>query len=1279
MEAVLADIQDSLGGPLRLWHDRSWEMILTLHQLVLMDWLCWGATLAQRAERCRIVIQELEEQDLKASPLMEKLRRARLVYYLSHPTRVPVTKEWISEQMMDGTSRLVQEQVQLSAREQSAVDRFKGESDPSMQHSFVVPPGPSTPHDMYEPWDIPTKRYRREVAADYVAPAWDADGSQMSTPGASPLNPMFSTPLQAPGNPFPPTDFEARMDAAALPTGTPPAYPTQRTTGGGGTKMITVVERHPEWAAALEGLMRSGDLRAFETIARLFPGPQRENLPLLKQVQQRYCADFLVKPKMPQIEDLYLAIFSWHPLNAPSPQQAQLLTHLSPDRADMSSRDAVTSLHNWEVKFRLHKDAMLRWQPETSGAVLYNVYTNGCNCISTQSWNQALNQLAPFDRLVDLEPQLSAANQAMMHFVQRLQEQETFARYIAEAQPESNKPAAKAAPAAEKEPFGHQAHSAQAHASTGPHAEANPPMYLTDGGYDTAANQQPQYPQRELSWDPQMQAHVVFAPPNAYTTQAPAPQGPSGPERAPLPPPQCLSNRCDHCGRVHNGEGCFVRYPGHAPDWWEGPPPGNELVYATYVKNARADVDMPEERIRDFIASNGTHHKAATMVPFQAACGQRPPAGSNSTSSQVPRTQGPRQGVVNVATQQAAAAEEGEAAFGNIYNLPRYGAGFSAIAATMEQLDPAPAKSGIALATTRQQQRAAEDVARPSPAAAPSSPAAAAGLPTPPPPQMSKEEPAGLPPATTTPPTKPPAAPNRSKHAKDSSPAARRAPRGVSTTGRFSSPVPFRPGTIDPLTPPSQLPNPQRVGRPGYSATGEQLLPAGRLPGRALSPPPGLPSPRARALVDAAAALAPAWGNRFTAVVPEGPTVNLQYLLRQGPMVAEAALAGYGYVAVSIGDRLYRVPLQQCIIEVADVTSLPSHKAAPVIMPAAASSPLAATAPSPTDGSALTAQMRSASTTRRHRQARAAARSVAEPLEEANAALGARAAPAAARAPDPRVEQPGAALPTLEEAIATSRAHAAAATACSPGVARHPAAHAEAEEPAVCPPGRYPAAYAAHLLARAPTEDTAAYVPRNRLLSGNAAERIYPSVPAATAAASGGQAAKVASSARFPCPRVTPILFIPRLDPHEYLHIQEANTGRAANTWRVCIFDTGADITLVSKKFADANGLKYGGHSMAVHTADGGDTQTLGELHSPLEFCLAKGTTRECKAVAVPQVVANAGHLYDIIVSMELILQWSAYVDPKTAQLVYRPGLWTGEDTVSQASLPMMIRDRNLD
>jgi hypothetical protein len=58
----------------------------------------------------------------------------------------------------------------------------------------------------------------------------------------------------------------------------------------------------------------------------------------------------------------------------------------------------------------------------------------------------------------------------------------------------------------------------------------------------------------------------------------------------------------------------------------------------------------------------------------------------------------------------------------------------------------------------------------------------------------------------------------------------------------------------------------------------------------------------------------------------------------------------------------------------------------------------------------------------------------------------------AARAPDPRVEHLRAAFPTLEGAIATSRAHAAAAAACSPGAARPPATHAKGKRPAARKP-----------------------------------------------------------------------------------------------------------------------------------------------------------------------------------------------------------------------------------
>jgi hypothetical protein len=57
-------------------------------------------------------------------------------------------------------------------------------------------------------------------------------------------------------------------------------------------------------------------------------------------------------------------------------------------------------------------------------------------------------------------------------------------------------------------------------------------------------------------------------------------------------------------------------------------------------------------------------------------------------------------------------------------------------------------------------------------------------------------------------------------------------------------------------------------------------------------------------------------------------------------------------------------------------------------------------------------------------------------------------------------------------------------------------------------------------------------------------------------------------------------------------------------------------------------------------------------------------------------VVEGAGRLYDVIISMELIIQWSAFVDPLDNTLYYRPRYWKGGDKDTYANLPMLIREK---
>ena len=109
------------------------------------------------------------------------------------------------------------------------------------------------------------------------------------------------------------------------------------------------------------------------------------------------------------------------------------------------------------------------------------------------------------------------------------------------------------------------------------------------------------------------------------------------------------------------------------------------------------------------------------------------------------------------------------------------------------------------------------------------------------------------------------------------------------------------------------------------------------------------------------------------------------------------------------------------------------------------------------------------------------------------------------------------------------------------------------------------------------------------------------------------------------------------------------------------------------------NSLSYGGQQLPIHTADGGSTRTLGALDNPLEFVLAGATPYACSAVAPVQVVAGVDHLYDLLVSMEVIAQWSAHVDIKNHMMVYRPEHWLGGNSDIEASLPMLLRCRSPD
>jgi hypothetical protein len=158
------------------------------------------------------------------------------------------------------------------------------------------------------------------------------------------------------------------------------------------------------------------------------------------------------------------------------------------------------------------------------------------------------------------------------------------------------------------------------------------------------------------------------------------------------------------------------------------------------------------------------------------------------------------------------------------------------------------------------------------------------------------------------------------------------------------------------------------------------------------------------------------------------------------------------------------------------------------------------------------------------------------------------------------------------------------------------------------------------------------------------------------------------------CPLVTPVLLIPGHDPGQYLDIRGKYSGMSGNRWNTAVVDSGADVALCSQRYADAHGFGYHSSSpMTINTAGGSRTTTLGTLDEPLEFWLARDTSRACKAEALVQVIAGADHLYDLIISMEIITQWGAYVNPCTSTMFFHPQWWTHRSTANLSQLAVSI------
>ena len=655
------------------------------------------------------------------------------------------------------------------------------------------------------------------------------------------------------------------------------------------------------------------------------------------------------------------------------------------------------------------------------------------------------------------------------------------------------------------------------------------------------------------------------------------------------------------------------------------------------------------------------------------------------------------------------------------------------------------------------------------PQAAINSPILSQSAPPPPPPRPQQQQETRLvtnagPPASGQRTSKP-----AGRSAPPPAPKGRGAPRtAASTTGRARAAQPFLPYPIAAGIPPSQLPDNQRGGFPGYATNGEQLpAPAAfRLAPPVLAPPILAP------------ATAPSTA-RFAVVKPTAPLKNIRYLLSQGPMLAEAAIGSYGAILVSVGDKWLSIPLDECMIEQSDPVTRPASTSQfQIPFPA---STAVATVPVP---SAMPAQHTSASLPSSQpapSTQHPASHFVGQPRHTCGYCGQAHPGPDCFLQSPERATAHWKGTPKGNADLyrlyvsnaraahvpecnirhyldADNRLHSAAAMLpCSwsntPIDSSHPASSSAATAP--------PTYHLSGLADRAPEQDAASplqAVPkarsersqqrRSKYLAARAAERAGAEPPPQPINPAHGQPAAAAraaaltalSGASYPtlsgdtalrahavsilptaggapsthampshspshvaltgrltlederrrklsrqrmgiadrCPGVTPVYFIPNCDPLNYLNIAELGTGRTANSWKIAVLDSGADVTLCSQEYADRNGLSYGANVMEFHVAGGGSTiTTLGELDNPLEFTLAAATRSACAAVGTVQVVANTGSLYDLIISTEIINQWGAHAAFPTSQIVWHPHWWLDNgDSRITASLPMWIRRR---
>ncbi len=128
------------------------------------------------------------------------------------------------------------------------------------------------------------------------------------------------------------------------------------------------------------------------------------------------------------------------------------------------------------------------------------------------------------------------------------------------------------------------------------------------------------------------------------------------------------------------------------------------------------------------------------------------------------------------------------------------------------------------------------------------------------------------------------------------------------------------------------------------------------------------------------------------------------------------------------------------------------------------------------------------------------------------------------------------------------------------------------------------------------------------------------------------------------------------------------------------MFDTCSETNLLSKKFADENGILYEPTPTQIHTSIGTSSGVIGKLVGPIHTVLNQGTPHECKTFTTEDVqllvTQGVDHLYDVLLSTHEARDRGARAYPVCNVLEYRPHLRSG-DAHTMASVPLISTGKN--